>query len=309
MYFKKHKSTVKEFTDFSSLSLKDLEKVKIYYFANIEALKNRELEIVEIENRNKEIRQNKEYQSKKYFEYKDKYVKPIQTHLDEAKKFLNQHKISNLSLNILIGNSIKWGKGYYRKNADVSKVISEINNQQILLKQYEEENPYKEYFKIQEIKNTLPLLDKKLFKFSGVSHYVFFKSIQIDSINEYIQKIHDFEKQRKKELDELKARSANNDAETRKIAETFKRKYPLSRQLEKLTDCPYCSNLLDTKKAHLEHIYPVSKGGKSSSKNLVWICSTCNLKKSNKTLIGFVKIHKMNRELIESNLDLLDKEY
>ena len=309
MYFKKHKSTVKEFTDFSSLSLKDLEKVKIYYFANIEALKNRELEIVEIENRNKEIRQNKEYQSKKYFEYKDKYVKPIQTHLDEAKKFLNQHKISNLSLNILIGNSIKWGKGYYRKNADVSKVISEINNQQILLKKYEEENPYKEYFKIQEIKNTLPLLDKKLFKFSGVSHYVFFKSIQIDSINEYIQKIHDFEKQRKKELDELKARSANNEAETRKIAETFKRKYPLSRQLEKLTDCPYCSNLLDTKKAHLEHIYPVSKGGKSSSKNLVWICSTCNLKKSNKTLIGFVKIHKMNRELIESNLDLLDKEY
>ena len=212
-------------------------------------------------------------------------------------------------MNILIGNSIKWGKGYYRKNADVSKVISEINNQQILLKKYEEENPYKEYFKIQEIKNTLPLLDKKLFKFSGVSHYVFFKSIQIDSINEYIQKIHDFEKQRKKELDELKARSANNDAETRKIAETFKRKYPLSRQLEKLTDCPYCSNLLDTKKAHLEHIYPVSKGGKSSSKNLVWICSTCNLKKSNKTLIGFVKIHKMNRELIESNLDLLDKEY
>ena len=309
MYYKKHKSTVKEFTDFSSLSLKDLEKVKVYYFANIEALKNRELGIAEIENKNKEIRQNKDFQSKKHFEYKDQYIKPIQKYLDEANIFLNQHKISNLSLNILIGNSIKWGKGYYRKNAEVNKVISEIENQKILLKKYENENPYKEFFKIQEIKNTLPLLDKKLFKFSGVSHYVFFNSIKINLINSFIEKIHNFEKERKKELDELKARSANNDTETRKIAESFKRKYPLSRQLVKLTSCPYCSNLLDIKKAHLEHIYPVSKGGKSSSKNLVWICSSCNLKKSNKTLINFIKTHKMNRDEIEINLDLLEKEY
>ncbi len=38
MYFKKHKSTVKEFTNFSSLSIKDLEKIEVYYYQNLDFL-------------------------------------------------------------------------------------------------------------------------------------------------------------------------------------------------------------------------------------------------------------------------------
>jgi hypothetical protein len=62
MYFKKHKSTVKEFTNFSSLSIKDLEKIEVYYYQNLEAIKKREIELIDIENKNKQIRINNELQ-------------------------------------------------------------------------------------------------------------------------------------------------------------------------------------------------------------------------------------------------------
>lgn len=309
MNYKKNKASIKEFTNFASLSLKDLKKVEMYFYSNLEAIKNRENELLDIENQNIRIRKTIEDQKNKYFEYKSKYIQPINNYINEAKIFLNHQKLPYLSISSLLGNSLKYGKGHYQNNENVKKVIFEINRQTTILKKYEEENPYKNYFQLKEIKKILPSLDKKLFRFGGVSHYVIFKSIKIDLIKEYIQKIHEVDSERKKKLDDLKARGAYNDVETRKIAESFKRKYPLVRQLEKLSDCPYCNQILDKKRSHLEHIYPVSKGGKSSSKNLVWICSTCNIKKGNKTLISFIKIHKMNRDSIEFNLDWLEKEY
>jgi 5-methylcytosine-specific restriction endonuclease McrA len=309
MYFKKHKSTVKEFTNFSSLSIKDLEKIEVYYYQNLEAIKKREIELIDIENKNKQIRINYELQKKKYLEYRNNNIKPITDYIKKAKVFLKQNKVNYLSLSNLIGNSVKWERDNYRNSKEVNDVISEIQKQQVLLRQYEEINPFKDYIELQEIKNNLPSLEKKLFKFGGVSHYVFFKTIDIDFIKSCIKKILDKEIERKKTLDELKARGASNESETRKIAESFKRKYPLNRQLNKLSDCPYCNKMLEKSNAHLEHIYPVSKGGKSSSRNLVWICSSCNRKKSNKTLTTFIKTHGMNRESIELNLDFLEKEY
>lgn len=46
--------------------------------------------------------------------------------------------------------------------------------------------------------------------------------------------------------------------------------------------CYYCENLLDLSangNVHLDHYIPLSKGGKHSCGNVVWSCSTCNLKK------------------------------
>jgi hypothetical protein len=309
MYFKKHKSTVKKFTNFSSLSIKDLKKIEIYYYLNIEVMKKRELELIEIENKNKQIRSNYETQEKKYHEYRNKNIVPIIDYLNSAKIFLKHNKVNYISVSNLIGNSVKWEKNNYRNTKEVNDVISEIEKQRVRLKHYEETNPFKDYFKIQEIKKNLPASNKKLFKFGGVSHYVYFNSIDINFINLCIKKLSDKEIERKKSIDILKAKVASNASETRKIAESFKRKYPLNRQLNKLRDCPYCNSSLEKNNAHLEHIYPVSKGGKSSSENLVWICSPCNQRKSNKTLTAFIKIHGMDRESIELNLDFLDKEY
>lgn len=53
--------------------------------------------------------------------------------------------------------------------------------------------------------------------------------------------------------------------------------------------CAYCGNSFQKKDLSLDHIHPVSKGGKSSWENLITACYSCNQKKSNKSLeeIGF----------------------
>ena len=309
MYYRKRKPTTKNFYNFSSLGLKDLEKIKVYYYQNLAALEKRKLELIDIENKNKIIRASYELRKKRYLEYKDKNIKPIIDYIEQATAFLNQSRVNYLSLSNLIGNSVKWEGNIYADTKAVKEVISELERHRVLLSQYEEANPFQDYTELREIKVELPLLEKKLFRFGGVSHYVSFKSIDINFIELCIKSILDKEVEKQKEIDEIKARGAIKESETRKLAESFKRKYPLNRQLTILRDCPYCAKLLDKSNAHLEHIYPVSKGGKSSSKNLVWICSSCNLKKNDKTLSIFIKTHRMDRDKIEVHLDFLGKEY
>ena len=47
--------------------------------------------------------------------------------------------------------------------------------------------------------------------------------------------------------------------------------------------CAYCLtdlNKLDNSKVHLDHIYPISKGGLHSITNVVWSCAECNQRKN-----------------------------
>lgn len=72
--------------------------------------------------------------------------------------------------------------------------------------------------------------------------------------------------------------------------------------------CPYCGDkLLDN--CHADHIYPISKGGLSVPKNMVYVCRTCNIKKGSLTLTAFIKKYKFDRDYIERNLELLNKEF
>ena len=48
--------------------------------------------------------------------------------------------------------------------------------------------------------------------------------------------------------------------------------------------CQYCLNRLSKDKITLDHILPVSKGGKKTWENIVLCCITCNQKKGNRTL-------------------------
>jgi 5-methylcytosine-specific restriction endonuclease McrA len=58
--------------------------------------------------------------------------------------------------------------------------------------------------------------------------------------------------------------------------------------VKKTKDCPYCGGDLGVE-PHLDHIYPVTKGGLSIVENLIWCCSTCNGLKSDKGLMQFLK--------------------
>lgn len=78
------------------------------------------------------------------------------------------------------------------------------------------------------------------------------------------------------------AKAAAADNQTRIRATSLKR------IVKKTKDCPYCGAELGAN-PHLDHIYPVSKGGLSIVENLVWCCATCNGLKTDKGLMQFLK--------------------
>lgn len=47
--------------------------------------------------------------------------------------------------------------------------------------------------------------------------------------------------------------------------------------------CAYCERKLTHEEATIDHIYPESRGGKSTWENLVTACGKCNHKKDNRT--------------------------
>jgi 5-methylcytosine-specific restriction endonuclease McrA len=106
--------------------------------------------------------------------------------------------------------------------------------------------------------------------------------------------------------DDTIAAAAAHFGKTRDLADKIK--VALQAQLHITKDCPYCGLPLgDT--MHADHIYPVSKGGLSTTENMVLICDKCNLQKGNKTLRQFISAYNFDRERIESALELLGKHF
>ncbi len=101
------------------------------------------------------------------------------------------------------------------------------------------------------------------------------------------------------ELESWKARGMN---ETRELARRLRISFAPT------DSCPYCGKAVGSD-AHLDHIYPVSKGGLSVRSNLVFVCLGCNQKKSDMTLTSFVKARNLDREAIESRLHQLKKDF
>jgi 5-methylcytosine-specific restriction endonuclease McrA len=48
-------------------------------------------------------------------------------------------------------------------------------------------------------------------------------------------------------------------------------------------ECQYCGDKIDRKEATLDHVHPVSKGGKTVWENTVTACGPCNADKADKT--------------------------
>ena len=94
--------------------------------------------------------------------------------------------------------------------------------------------------------------------------------------------------------------------QTRKLAESVKRN--LMKQEDILEGCPYCGEQMGNN-PHADHIYPVSKGGLSTVRNMVLVCEACNLKKSNYTLRDFIIRGQLDRNAIEERLVILGKDF
>lgn len=117
---------------------------------------------------------------------------------------------------------------------------------------------------------------------------------------------------KKKKLNRLKAQAASNADEQRSLSSSIRSELNFQKQLQKINFCPYCGESFQTiklsEKIHLDHIYPVSKGGHSVAENLVFICETCNNKKSNTTLTKFCLSEGINLQNVTERLLLLKKD-
>lgn len=155
------------------------------------------------------------------------------------------------------------------------------------------------------------LLDKKAEMVRRQSEYVSAKKrldfgrarvISCQEACERLERAIDVRRRKREKHEQLRAAAATNSAESRRLALSIKR------QIAKASDCPYCGGALGAE-PHCDHIYPVSKGGRSTARNMVWVCAMCNQKKRDKTLAAFMKEHGLDRDEIESRLAALGKEF
>jgi 5-methylcytosine-specific restriction endonuclease McrA len=96
------------------------------------------------------------------------------------------------------------------------------------------------------------------------------------------------------------AKAAAADDKVRVEISSFKLK------IKKSKDCPYCQEPLGTA-PHLDHIYPVSKGGLNLIENLIYCCDVCNRAKSDKSLRQFCKERSLDYLAITDRLAEMGK--
>lgn len=119
------------------------------------------------------------------------------------------------------------------------------------------------------------------------------------------------ENQRKKAqaAERKRAKTEQRDAMAKAYAgKTREQADIVRRQLPRDHSCPYCFCELDAR-AHADHIHPVSKGGLSTAKNMVYACSKCNQMKANLTLVRFIAKFKRDIGQIFRNLHALGKDF
>lgn len=135
-------------------------------------------------------------------------------------------------------------------------------------------------------------------KYNKAVSFIF--SAQTEELKRQEQFKKDAPKREKTQRDEALATA--HMKKSREAAESIKR------SLKKTTYCPYCGKNLGDK-PHADHIYPIARGGLSVAKNMVYICQGCNIKKSDLTLVQFIKKYNFDQDVIFARLEVLEKDF
>lgn len=113
---------------------------------------------------------------------------------------------------------------------------------------------------------------------------------------------------KKTEMKTLRNWASRNEEEIRSLASRSRKKF--DEQVALIGNiCPYCECDLQYEDSHLEHIYPVSRGGLSVDSNLVYICKQCNSSKKAKTLRAFAMDEGYSLDDISMLLDDMGKDF
>lgn len=254
----------------------------------------------EIDDLNKNVRRKNvlEYQQNQ-IEVENR-IKPLNHQLREIKQKLDQCKVGFMAQ--VFSDTVSFNGNWYKRIPG-----------EVLLRERKEI-----YNLINDIKKmgsnfrgtdclpepTFPT-SEKIVKLGATKNKVDLDNIDIHKLRALITYIEAKDEKEKQRLSELKARVTASEKETRQQAQKFKR--DLHKQMAKVSGCPYCAGPLDENNAHLDHIHPVSEGGRSTVKNLVFVCAKCNLIKKAQTLRSFLKKTGCNQEVVYEKLELLNK--
>lgn len=236
--------------------------------------------------------QVKEYYIDKFIEIgSDKYKFPYR------KENTLEHNIRKTHDDCRVHYYMRWEKA----NLDGSIFVKKLENVQLQIETVCNEIVQLEFATFKKIENINSAIlgdcveiekgkKNKVLRFSNFKLIEIEKSIDING---------------KKERE--KAKIAAYDKKARSISPNIKRK--LNNQLKIYPKCPYCHKDIDRDAAHADHIYPVTKGGQSVSKNMVFVCSSCNLAKGKLTLRTFLIKNNINKELTYTVLEQLGKDF
>jgi hypothetical protein len=304
-----YKKDISQLQSLNALTLTDLKKVRRYvaeYPARLEEIKK---ENTQIEGINKQIDiDNEEAKQKAISEHsvrekkKDILREPIRRRQSQLLGYLMSSKVWFGGFEASISGSryrlSNAAKPAYEEYLALEKKWSDLNLHAESVR-FPEKTPH--------VAKKKPPPDYTVLRIAGASVRVFYKRFSLEEINDKI-KSHEAEEQKEKDkIQEIKARAAANELETRAQAKKFRSDFEI--QLRQVECCPYCEESLSLGDAHLDHIYPVSKGGLSTKKNLVFVFSSCNLKKQRNTLRVFVRESGYDFERIAFRLELLGKDF
>lgn len=206
--------------------------------------------------------------------------KPIRDKISQIEKYIAIRKKERGVLKALFGSDMEFNK-YHEEIRQLRGQIKSDYSHSVALSFYNDS---------QITQNELIDIESKLNKYLIILNHSIEKSIerakQRKILNEESKQRKEAKKAKQEEENErTKALAAAHKGNTRRHAISVKRQ--LSEQIKILPYCPYCGDDLG-ESPHADHIYPVSKGGLSTKENMVYVCQTCNKRKSDKTLIEFI---------------------
>lgn len=304
MYRNRNKIRVPVVPDLRSLALPDLKKI-LRYIQRYEAdLAGYDSLVESIKEKNSAIKNQNEDIKAKYKENYDKNCLPIEHEISNTWNAIHQNHAAFLTR--LLSNDVLLFRGYrLRKKVCEPLVQKLIDLEESLKKATPKGSDFvqKKYISLPKT----PIEEINL-KISGATFKIPLSKISSTEVSTVIdQKLSEDHTKRQK-LSDLKARAASTEKEVRAQAQGFRRSF--QKQLDVISCCPYCGEKFNENCIpHLDHIYPVSKGGKSSSSNLVFVCQECNLNKKALTLRSFIMKFDRNESEIYNRLELLKKDF
>jgi len=302
MAFPPYKSKVPKAKSIKGLALKDLLKIRRSYDAYLLKQQAYEIELTATDTFNRDVHQKNLEIAKAEADWDRVHLttlRDLQKRIDDALSSCKVGVIGGLVFDHVEYKRQRYrrsqAEGLIKKAVKVENAIEEVLSKKPKLPRYSK----KQWPKMPREETNLTI--------GGAKIKLHFREINREELDQLISKAESRKKEDETKVVELQARLASSEKEVRKQARKFRQ--DLHKQLQVAAVCPYCNGDLNDGNAHLDHIYPVSKGGKSTAKNLVFVCAQCNQDKSNLTLRAFLLRFLKDEQAVYSHLELLKKDF